>query len=264
MSESVGKDYKFLIDSENVGFIIENIKNIVDSNHFSKPMTQKKVTRVIYRMPCLKENESRWLRILIGDVDCHGNTGVTITYKVKDTGAGVEQRIPILKVEEFDQATEFFEALGFIRTSIQENIRTKLYVTCENVKYMIRFDVWPLLDEVTFVTIEEVTPADPRTKEAFIKLLKLEKYNIHAGKIVDVDTAYKERLGFRASDIPQLCFGLDIVEQYNRIKDHLEAFDKQNQFYLWLNNEWGDASRLFQAFKKSKYSLEQAVDLLTK
>ena len=65
---------------------------------------------------------------------------------------GKELKTPILKVEEFDQAVDFFEALGFERTSTQENIRTKLYVTFENVKYMIRFDIWPLLDDVTFVT----------------------------------------------------------------------------------------------------------------
>ena len=117
---------KFLVDTENVDFIIENIRAKVDDRSFAIPMERKKVTRIIYRMPYLKENESRWLRILIGDVDCHNKTGVTITYKVKNTTEGKEVKTPILKVEEFDQAVDFFEALGFQRTSTQENIRTKL------------------------------------------------------------------------------------------------------------------------------------------
>lgn len=142
------------------------------------------------------------------------------------------------------------------------NIRTKLYVTFENVKYMIRFDIWPLLDEVTFVTVEEVTPTDPRTKEAFIKLLNISKYDIYNGTIVDVDTTYKERLGFRASDISQLCFGLDIEEQYQESKELIEDGENPNLFYMWLSNEWEDAKRLFQAFKKSKRSLENAINLL--
>ena len=253
---------KFLVDTENVDFIIENIRAKVDDRSFAIPMERKKVTRIIYRMPYLKENESRWLRILIGDVDCHNKTGVTINYKVKNTTEGKEVKTPILKVEEFDQAVDFFEALGFQRTSTQENIRTKLYVTFENVKYMIRFDIWPLLDEVTFVTVEEVTPTDPRTKEAFIKLLNISKYDIYNGTIVDVDTTYKERLGFRASDISQLCFGLDIEEQYQESKELIEDGENPNLFYMWLSNEWEDAKRLFQAFKKSKRSLENAINLL--
>lgn len=249
---------KFLIDTDNMGFIIENIKKIVDDQHFVKTMNKKKVTRVIYKMPFLKENESRWLRILIGDVDCHGDTGVTITYKVKNSKIGEEKKTPLLKVEELDQATSFFEELGFVRTSLQENIRTKLYVTFEKVKYMIRFDNWPLLDDITFVTVEEVTPTDPKTKAAFIKILNLAKYDIYKGTIVDIDTTYEERLGFNASDVPNLCFGLDIQEQLKEKKDS----DNINLFYLWLSNEWDDAKKIFQAYKKSKYTLEEAISIL--
>lgn len=253
---------KFLIDSENMNFIIENIKKKVDDKSFSNPMFKKKVTRIIYRMPFLNENEYRWLKILIGDIDCHNNNGVTITYKVKNIDNGTELKTPVLKVEEFDQATDFFEALGFKRSSIQENIRTKLYLTFENVKYMIRFDIWPLLDEVTFVTVEEVTPTDPRTKAAFIKALNLSKYDICSNRTVDVDSIYRDRVGFRASDIPQLCFGLDIKKQYQENCNLLEELDKQNLFYLWLSNEWEDAQKLFQAFKKSNKTLEEAINLL--
>lgn len=253
---------KFLIDTENINFIINNIKEKVDDKSFVYTMKRKKVTRVIYRMPYLKENEARWLRILIGDVDCHNKTGVTITYKVKNAEEGKELKTPILKVEEFDQAIEFFETLGFQRTSVQENIRTKIYVTFENVKYMIRFDIWPLLDEVTFVTVEAVTPTDPRTKEAFISVLNLNKYDIYKGAMVDVDTIYKDRLDFRASDISQLCFGLDIEEQYREKKNLIEE-ENPNLFYMWLNNEWEDAKKLFQAFKKSKRSLDDAIRVLS-
>lgn len=263
MSDLKKNNGKFLIDTENVDFIIDNIKEKVDDKSFAYTMKRKKVTRVIYRMPYLKENESRWLRILIGDVDCHFKTGVTITYKVKNAEEGKELKTPILKVEEFDQAIDFFEALGFQRTSIQENIRTKIYVTFENVKYMIRFDIWPLLDDVTFVTVEEVTPTDPRTKESFIKVLNLSKYDIYNGKMVDVDTTYKERVGFRASDISQLCFGLDIEEQYREKQQLNEDGENPNLFYLWLSNEWEDAKKLFQAFKKSKRSLDDAINILS-
>ena len=100
---------KFLVDTENVDFIINNIKENVDAKSFSIPMHKKKVTRMIYKMPYLKNNESRWLRILIGDVDCHGKTGVTITYKVKNVEEGKEARTPILRVEEFDQAIDFLK-----------------------------------------------------------------------------------------------------------------------------------------------------------
>ncbi len=261
MDSTKRSNAKFLIDTENMDFIIDNIKEKVDDKSFAIPMNKKKVTRIIYRMPYLKENESRWLRILIGDVDCHNNTGVTITYKVKNAEEGKELKTPILKVEEFDQAVDFFEALGFERTSTQENIRTKLYVTFENVKYMIRFDIWPLLDDVTFVTVEEVTPTDPRTKEAFIKLINFSKYDIYKGTMVDVDTTYEQRLGFRASDIPELCFGLDIEEQYNENKD-LVREESFNLFYLWLSNDWKEVKRLYQAYRKSKRTLEDAIRVL--
>lgn len=252
---------KFLVDTENVDFIINNIKENVDAKSFSIPMHKKKVTRMIYKMPYLKNNESRWLRILIGDVDCHGKTGVTITYKVKNVEEGKEARTPILRVEEFDQAIDFFETLGFQRTSIQENIRTKLYVTFENIKFMIRFDIWPLLDDVTFVTVEEVTPCDPRTKESFIRLLNLNKYNVYKGKMVDIDSTYKENFGFTASEIPQLCFELDIKKQYEENKGKIDS--EVNLFYMWLNNDWEDVKQLFYAFKKSGYTLEQAIDRLS-
>lgn len=258
------KDNRFLVDTENVDLIIDNIKKMVDAEYFKERMKHAKVTRVIYRMPCLKENEYRWLRILIGDIDCHGNSGVTITYKVKNTHVGFEQKIPFLKVDDFDRATEFFESLGFARTSLQENYRTKIYVTFEKIKYMIRFDIWPSLEEVTFVTVEEVTPTDPRTRAAFIDFLKLRDYDVSSGSIVDVDTAYKERLGFKASDIPQLCFELDLKKQCEESQEQNKSDEKDNLFYMWLSNGWGDVQRLFQAFRKSRYTMDEAIDLLTK
>lgn len=250
MPETRKKDNRFLVNTEDVDLIIDNIKKLVDAKYFTERMERAKVTRVIYRMPCLQENESRWLRILIGDIDCHGNSGVTITYKVKNTDVGFERKIPILKVEEFDRATEFFEALGFARTSLQENYRTKIYVTFEKVKYVIRFDIWPSLEEVTFVTVEEVTPTDPRTRSAFIDFLNLRDYDVSSGTIVDVDTAYKERLGFKASDIPQLCFELDLKKQLEEAQEQNQADERANLFYMWLSNEWGDLQRLFQAFRR--------------
>ena len=67
---------------------------------------------------------------------------------------------------------------------------------------------------------------------------------------------------FCTSDISQLCFGLDIEEQYQESKELIEDGENPNLFYMWLSNEWEDAKRLFQAFKKSKRSLENAINLL--
>lgn len=253
---------KFLIETENVDFIIDNIKNNVDESNYNEVMKNKVVTRAIYSMPFLEKGEHRWLRILIGDVDCHGKTGVTITYKMKNIKDGQEKKIPMLRVEEFDQAKSFFESMGFVRSSTQENRRTKIYVTFDNIKYVIRFDVWPQLEDLTFVTIEEVTPTDPRSKGAFIKILKVGKYDIAVNKVVDVDDTYKEKLGFRASDIPELRFGFDLEEQYRENMNVIFREDKENLLYLWLSNEWEDAQKLYKAFKKSKKSMEEVIELL--
>lgn len=251
---------KFLIETENVDFIIANIKNKVNDKNYKKVMDKKKITRAIYRMPFLEKDENRWLRILIGDIDCHENTGVTISYKLRNTKEGQEKKTPILRVEEYEPAKNFFEQLGFVRSSTQENIRTKIYVTFENIKYMVRFDVWPQIEDVTFVTVEEVTPTDPRSKEAFIKQLNLTKYDISKGAMVDIDNVYKEKLGFRASDIPELRFDFDLHEQ--SIESINENNDKMNLLYLWLNDELHDVEKLYLAFKKSSKSIESVLEFL--
>lgn len=253
---------KFLIDTENVDFIIANIKNKVNDKNYKKVMNKKKVTRTIYRMPYLEKDENRWLRILIGDVDCHENTGVTISYKLRNAKEGQEKKTPILRVEEYEPAKNFFEQLGFTRSSTQENFRTKIYVTFENIKYMVRFDVWPEIEDVTFVTVEEVTPTDPRSKEAFIKQLNLSKYDISKGTMVDIDNVYKDKLGFRASDIPELRFGFDLREQSFENRDENSDENKMNLLYLWLSDELEDVTRLYSAFKKSSKSIESVLKFL--
>ncbi len=253
---------KFLIDTENVDFIIANIKNKVNDKNYKKVMNKKKVTRTIYRMPYLEKDENRWLRILIGDVDCHENTGVTISYKLRNAKEGQEKKTPILRVEEYEPAKNFFEQLGFTRSSTQENFRTKIYVTFENIKYMVRFDVWPEIEDVTFVTVEEVTPTDPRSKEAFIKQLNLSKYDISKGTMVDIDNVYKDKLGFRASDIPELRFGFDLREQSFENRDENSDENKMNLLYLWLSDELEDVTRLYFAFKKSSKSIESVLKFL--
>lgn len=203
-------------------------------------------------------------RIEIGDIDCHENTGVTISYKLRNAKEGQEKKTPILRVEEYEPAKNFFEQLGFTRSSTQENIRTKIYVTFENIKYMVRFDVWPEIEEVTFVTVEEVTPTDPRSKEAFIKQLNLTKYDISKGAMVDIDNVYKEKLGFRASDIPELRFDFDLHEQSIENINGNNDKDKMNLLYLWLNDELKDGEKLYFAFKKSSKSIESVLDFLEK
>lgn len=256
--------YKFLIETENVEIIIDNIKKKVDESNYVEVMRNKIITRAIYQMPFLEKEEHRWLRILIGDVDCHRKTGVTITYKMKNTKDGQEKKIPKLRVEEFDQAKSFFESMGFVKSSTQENKRTKAYVIFENIKYMIKFDVWPQLEDLTFLTIDAVTPTDPRSKKAFIDILRLERYDISKDKIVDVDDTYEKRWKFRASDIPELRFGFDLEEQYRERLEQLDKDNDKNLLYLWLNNEGEEAQKLYTEFKNSKKTVEEVLEFLKK
>ena len=248
---------RFLIDKEDQYFIKERINDLVREENIIKAMTEGKIVRTTYELPSLF-GQSRWLRILIGDVDCHHKTGVTITYKQKNED-GEETHNPILRVEEFDHAKAFFEAMGFIESSTQETKRTKYYVTFDKVKYIIRFDIWPGLEDYCFVTVEEASAVNPEQKESFIRQLGIAQYDKWEGH-VDIDKVYLKYRGFRAMDIPELTFHADLDRQKEKRKQRKDAGSEK--LYLWLDNEADDAAHLYEIFKQSNKKLDDVIAFL--
>lgn len=249
---------RFLIDAKDQFFIKERIKELVKEEDIIEAMLNGKVLRTTYELPN-QYGQSRWLRILIGDVDCHRKTGVTITYKQKNED-GEETKNPILRVEEFDHAKAFFEAMGFVESSTQETLRTKYYVTFDKVKYIIRFDIWPGLESLCFVTVEEASAVNREHKESFINQLGIARYDIWEGH-VDIDKVYLKYRGFRAMDIPELTFyaNLDLQAHENK---HVQKDEGSEKLFLWLDNEADDAARLYELFKKSNKNLDEVIGFL--
>lgn len=203
---------EFIVNTSSLPAIIQNMKNSMVS---IKPIMQDSaIRRTLYKVvsnDAESEGKTRWIRILDGDVDCDGTTRCTITFKDRRRDMSAKDEYALLKVDNYDDATHLFDLLGFQKTSYQENFRTKYVCIFDDVKYIIHFDIWPHIEDVTFVAIVSMSSSDERTIDGLIEALDIVQYDIRENKSdstikTDVDSMYLQRFNYPASLIPQVTF----------------------------------------------------------
>ena len=221
----IANDAEFLVNTSSLPAIIQNMKNCMAS---IKPIMQDStIRRTLYKVvsnDAESEVKTRWIRILDGDVDCDGTTRCTITFKDRKKDMSAKDEYALLKVDNYDDATHLFDLLGFEKSSYQENLRTKFVCIFDDVKYIIRFDIWPHIEDVAFVAIVSMSSSDERTICGLIEALDILQYDIR-GDIsesineddinvpksgTDVDSMYLQRFNYPASLIPQVTFDFSL------------------------------------------------------
>ena len=203
--------YEVLIKSQELEKIVYNMKMNISS--CTPIMTDKIVKRVLYKIEntnAAGENQIRWIRIMEGDIDCNGEQRCTITYKDKKQDLSSED-YALLKVEHFEDATHLFDLLKYSRTSYQENLRSKFVCTLDDIKYIVRFDIWPKIEDVVVVVISVTSSASKEDIDGFVEALGIsDKVIVNKNQtMVDVDSIYNERFGKPASLIPEITFDFD-------------------------------------------------------
>jgi hypothetical protein len=180
-------------------------------------MSNQYVRRALYKVVQTDEegkSKSKWIRIMDGDMDCNGPKKCTITYKDKDKDLTSEQNA-VLKVDNFEDATHLFDLIGFQCTSYQENLRTKFICALDNVKYILRFDVWPGINEFIFININAKNSATQENINDFINVLGLNSFNVTQEKYNDVDNIYRNKYSIPASEIPRVTFETDFEDLFD-------------------------------------------------
>lgn len=204
---------EFLIKSKNLKTIVTNMQTMTN---FCEPiMTDRILRRTLYKVKNEQGDDNtneqiRWIRILDGDVECDGSQRCTITFKDKRKDM-TEEDYALLKVDNFDDANHLFDLLHFMRTSYQENRRSKFVCKLDRVKYIVRFDIWPKIEDVVFVSINVMTSANRESINDIVDALGIANYNICKNAKVDVDKVYEERFCCPASLIPNVTFDFDLM-----------------------------------------------------
>lgn len=203
---------EFLIETKNIEKIIFNMKSRIP---FCEPiMIDKIIRRRLYQAKSeqnsdILDDQIRWIRILDGDIESDGSQRCTITFKDKRRDMS-EEDYALLKVDNFDDANHLFNLLDFKCTSYQENLRSKFICKLDRIKYMIRFDIWPKIEDVVFVSIEVMTSANNASIKDLVQALNIEEYNICKYTKVDVDEVYMERFYYPAILISKVTFDFDL------------------------------------------------------
>lgn len=203
------KDPEFLIQTKDMATVVERLRSDIPST--KAIMLDRIIKRTLYKVPLRSEDtgeKSRWIRIMDGDAECDGQPQCTITYKDKMKNMSDEEKA-VLKVDNYDDAIHLFDLLHYERASYQENLRSKFVCNLDQVKYIIRFDIWPKIEDVTFVTVIATSSADDHNLSDFVDALGLEELNICAQPRVDVDKVYEERFNCPAMLIPEVTFDFD-------------------------------------------------------
>ena len=180
-------------------------------------MLDRIIKRTLYRVPVHTDDRPeiiRWIRIMDGDVECDGQPRCTITYKDRKKNMSAEEKA-VLKVDNYDDAIHLFDLLHYERVSYQENLRSKFVCVLDQVKYIIKFDIWPKIEDVTFVTVTATTSANEHSLNDFVDALGLEELNICHKPKVDVDTIYLERFHCTAMSMPEVTFDFDLQVPVN-------------------------------------------------
>ena len=206
------KDPEFIIQTKDVLTVIKRMKAGIFKPPPKPIMMDKIVKRTLYKVPFYSgdtaENNRR-IRIMDGDVECDGHPRCTITYKDKMKNMSDEAKA-VLKVDNYDDAVHLFDLLHYKRVSYQENMRSKFLCVLDGVKYVIRFDIWHKIDDVTFVTVTATSSVDDHSLSDFVDALGLAELNIWTQPRVDVDKIYEERFGCPAMAIPEVTFDFDL------------------------------------------------------
>jgi hypothetical protein len=204
------KDPEFLIQTKDMTTVIDRLMSDIPSTRAI--MLDRIVKRTLYKVPLRSGDtgeKSRWIRIMDGDAECDGQPKCTITYKDKMKNMSDEEKA-VLKVDNYDDAIHLFDLLHYERVSYQENLRSKFVCNLDDVKYVIRFDIWPKIEDVTFVTVIATSSADNYSLSDFVDALGLEELNIWSQPRVDVDKVYEDRFHCPAMFIPEVTFDFDL------------------------------------------------------
>ena len=172
------KDPEFLVRTQDVNKIVERLRQDIPST--KAIMLDRIIKRTLYRVPVNSddaEEKIRWIRIMDGDVECDGQPRCTITYKDKMKNMSDEEKA-VLKVDNYDDAIHLFDLLHYERASYQENLRSKFVCVLDEVKYIIKFDIWPKIEDVTFVSVTATASADDHSLADFVDALGLDEFNI--------------------------------------------------------------------------------------
>ncbi|MCL2311681.1 MAG: hypothetical protein FWC41_04205 [Firmicutes bacterium] len=210
------KGYDALIQAENLDEILTKLKKLEADTKVGRSSTDvipimldQTIRRALYKSKGGNEHgdtEIHWIRIMEGDIDYIGETRCTITYKIRRKDMSSEYYSE-LRVESFDDAAELFELIGYVQTSYQENKRSKFVCVVDKVRYMVRFDVWPKLEDVIFVNVVCVSSASQEDIDGFIKLLGLNQIDLAKEEAVaDVDAEYQKRGYKPARFMPEVTF----------------------------------------------------------
>ena len=204
------KDPEFLIRTEDMAMVVERLMSDIPST--KAIMLDRIVKRTLYKVPPHTNDtgeKTRWIRIMDGDVECDEQPKCTITYKDKMKNMSEEEKA-VLKVDNYDDAIHLFDLLHYERASYQENLRSKFVCILDQVKYIIRFDIWPKIEDVTFVSVAATSSADDYSLNDFVDALGLSELNICSQPRVDVDKVYEERFGYSAMSISEVTFDFDL------------------------------------------------------
>lgn len=205
-------DFEFLINSNDLDVVVQRMQT--DFPFPPRPiMLDQIVRRTLYRVPNSmidNPNKIRWIRIMDGDIEGDGQPKCTITYKDKMKNMSEEEKA-VLKVDTYDEAIHLFDLLHYKKASYQENRRSKFICELDHVKYIIKFDIWPKIEEVAFVSVSSISSsANDHNITDFIELLGLNELNQCSDQRVDVDREYKERIGCPAMSIPMVTFEFNL------------------------------------------------------
>lgn len=212
MQQEEGK--KYIISKELFSDVLKNIYDLATDNHVYEVMFEEKMHRTIFGTrqdtPGLPQTdiETNWIRIRVGDVNCDGSSQCTVTFKKKRHSQDKTDSSEFVS-DDYYSVVQFFKELGFPLVSEQETLRSKYVFNYENVKYIICFDEWPYCDDRLFVTI---TASDNVSKAAFesvCRSLDLPQLAMQVG-YVDIDRAYSEMTGKKASEIRQVRFNVPL------------------------------------------------------
>lgn len=203
-------DLEFLIPSDKMAFIVERMLS-----DFPVPpqaiMKDRIIRRTLYMVPAptdISGEKVRWLRIMDGDIESDLQPRCTVTYKDKMKNMSKEER-SVLKVDNYDDALHLFDLLHYEKVSYQENRRSKFVCVLDQVRYIIKFDIWPKIEDVVFVSVSSASSANENSMVNFVDLLGLREFNICNNPRADVDEEYRKRIGKPAMAIPMVTFDFD-------------------------------------------------------
>ena len=159
--------------------------------------------------------ETNWIRIRVGDTNCDGMSQCTVTYMNKNHNEDKTDRSQFV-AEDYYSVVQFFEKIGFPLLSEQETLRSKYVFNYENVKYIICFDKWPHIDEMLFVTVTASDNVSENGITSVCNSLQLPQLAMQV-RCIDVDKAYENKIGKKASEIRQLRFNMALTNDNKEI-----------------------------------------------